>query len=54
MKKHRGRVRNSHEKYFGYKLAIEITVENYFGRLKGRFGWLRRAMDIDINTLPQV
>ena len=43
------------EKCCGYKLSsARITIENAFGKLKPPFRCLDRAMDIDINTLPQV
>ena len=55
MKEYPGGGRNSREKYFDYKLAsARITTENSFGRFKGRFRCLRRAMDVNINTLSQV
>ena len=34
--------------------SAHIVIENAFGQLKGRFCCLKRAMDIDINVLPQV
>ena len=34
--------------------SARIVKENGFGRLKGRFGCMKRAMDIDINVLFQV
>ena len=34
--------------FFSYKLP---STQNTFGRLKGKFGRLKRAMDIDINVL---
>lgn len=55
MKEYPGGGRNEREKYFGYKLSsARIVIENAFGRLKGRFGCLRRAMDINISHLPNV
>ena len=40
---------------FSYKMSsARIVIENAFGRLKGRFGCLKRAIVININTLPQV
>ena len=54
MKEYPGEGRNTREKYFGYKLANGgITTGNSFGRLKGRFGCLRKAIDININILLQ-
>ena len=47
--------KNDREGFFPYKLSsARIVIENAFERLKGRFGYLKRAMDIDINVLPQV
>lgn len=55
MKEYLGGGRNSLEKYFDYKLAsARITIENSFGRFKGRFRCFRRAMDVNVNTLSQV
>jgi len=46
---------NDRERFFSYRLSsARITIENSFGRLKGRFRCLQRAMDIDIKTLPKV
>ena len=43
------------EQYFGMKLCgARMVIECAFGRLKARFGALRRAMDININELPFV
>ena len=30
------------------------VIENSFGRLKGRFGCLKRAMDVKLDDLPHV
>lgn len=43
------------EQFFGYRLSsARMPIECAFGRLKGRFGCLRRSMDININDLPAV
>lgn len=40
------------EQYFGYRLSsARMVIECAFGRLKGRFGALRREMDINIDDL---
>ena len=31
-----------------------MAIENAFGRLKGRFGCLRRPMDVNIKELPHL
>ena len=42
------------KKFFGFKLSsAHMVIECAFGRLKGRFGCLRRKMDINID-LPYV
>ena len=41
------------EQFFGYRLSsARLVVECAFGRLKARFGILRRAMDISLQNLP--
>ena len=41
------------EQYFGYVLSSALMIiENAFGRLKGRFGCLRRPMDVNMKELP--
>ena len=41
------------EQFFGYKLSsARMVIECSFGRLKGRWGALRRPMDISIEYLP--
>ena len=41
------------EQLFGYRLcSARMVIECSFGRLKGRFGCLRRPMDINLNELP--
>ena len=45
--------KDEREQYFGYRLSsARMVMENAFGRLKGRFGCLRRAMDVNIKELP--
>lgn len=53
MRKYPGGGRNA---IFWLKISKwqNYNIENSFGRLKGCFGCLRRAIDADINTLPQV
>uniref|UniRef100_A0A3B3E024 Putative nuclease HARBI1 n=1 Tax=Oryzias melastigma TaxID=30732 RepID=A0A3B3E024_ORYME len=46
---------NAQEQYFGLSLCrARMVIECAFGRLKARFGALRRAMDINLNDLPFV
>lgn len=46
---------NVQEQYFGLSLCrARMVIECAFGRLKARFGALRRAMDINLNDLPFV
>ena len=43
------------EQYFGMTLCqSRMVIECSFGRLKARFGLLRRAMDINLDELPHV
>ena len=43
------------EQFFGYRLSsARMVIECSFGRLKGRFGALRRPMDIKLSNLPLV
>ena len=52
MKKYAG---GCQEQYFGYELcSARNVIECSFGRLKARFGCLRRAMDINMGDLPNV
>ena len=46
---------NIHEQYFGYKLcSARNVIKCAFGRLKARFGSLKRAMNINLDELPFV
>ena len=46
---------NTAEQFFSYQLSsARMPIECAFGRLKGRFGALRRPMDIKLDALPQV
>ena len=41
------------ERFFGFKLSSgRMIIQCTFGRLKGRFGCLRREMDINIEDFP--
>jgi len=43
------------EHFFGYRMSSSrMVIECAFGRLKGRRGTLRRAMDISLDELPNV
>ena len=47
--------KNDRERFFSFKMSsARIVIENTFGLLKGRFGYLKRDKDIDINVLPQL
>lgn len=55
MKEYAGGGTNSQEQYFGYRLcSARNVIECAFGRLKARFGCLKRAMDINLQDLPSV
>ena len=55
MKEFVNRGANEKEQFFGFKLSFaRMVIECAFGRLKGRFGCLRREMDINIEDLPYV
>lgn len=55
MKEYAGGGSTVQEQYFGLKLcSARFVIECAFGRLKARFGCLRRAMDINIDDLPHV
>ena len=46
---------NVKEQFLGFKLSsARVVIECTFGRLKGRFGCLRREMDRNIQNLPYV
>lgn len=46
---------NRQEQYFGLNLcSARNVIECSFGRLKARFGALKRAIDINIDDLPYV
>ena len=46
---------NSRERFFGQRLSsARMVIECAFGRLKARFGCLRREMDINLKDLPAV
>ena len=46
---------NEKEQFFGLKLSsARMVIGCVFGRLEGRFGCLRREMDINIEDLPYV
>ena len=47
--------KNSSERFFGQRLSsARMVIECAFGRLKARFGCLRREMDINLKDLPAV
>ena len=55
MKEFSGGGKNDWAIFFSYKLSsTRIAIERIFGRLNGKFGCPKRAMDININVLPQV
>lgn len=55
MKEYANGGKSKQEQYFGMKLCSgRNVIECSFGRLKARFGALRRAMDINMNDLPFV
>ena len=46
---------NQQEQYYGMTLCqSRMVIERAFGRLKARFGALKRPMDINLNELPYV
>ena len=52
MKEYAGGGTNIQEQYFGYRLcSAKNVIECAFGRLKARFGSLKRAMDINLDEL---
>lgn len=55
MKEFTGGGKTVAEQFYGYRLSsARMTIECAFGRLKGRFGCLRRNMDINLRDLPAV
>ena len=53
MKEFTGGGATQQEQYFGLKLCkARMVIECAFGLLKARFGMLRRAMDINLDELP--
>ena len=55
MKEYTNGGKNRQEQYFGLNIcSARNIIECAFGRLKARFGALKRAMDINIEELPFV
>ena len=55
MKDYPNRSSNSKEQYLGLKLcSTQNVIECTFGRLKARFGALKRTIDINMDDLPYV
>lgn len=55
MKEYANGGRTVQEQYYGLRLCqSRMVIECSFGRLKGRFGALKRAMDINLDDLPYV
>ena len=47
--------KNQAEAFFGFRLSsARMVIECAFGRLKARFGCLRREMDINLKELPNI
>ena len=47
--------KNQSEQFYGFLLSSDrMAIECSFGRLKARFGCLRRDMDINLNDLTHV
>ena len=43
------------EEFFGFHLSlVRMVIECAFGRLKARFGCLKREMDVNIRELPDL
>ena len=55
MKEFPGGGNTAEEQFFGYRLcSSRMLIECAFGWLKGRFGALKREMDINLSDLPNV
>ena len=55
MKEFPGGGKTVQEQFFGWRLSsARMVIECAFGRLKARFGALKREMDINISDLPNV
>ena len=55
MKEYANRGSTKQEQYFGMRLCqARMVIECAFGRLKARFGALKRSMDINLDDLPSV
>lgn len=55
MKEYAGGGSTPQEQYYGLQLCkARMVIECAFGRLKGRFMMLKRAMDINMSDLPNV
>ncbi|XP_046858179.1 protein ANTAGONIST OF LIKE HETEROCHROMATIN PROTEIN 1-like [Xenia sp. Carnegie-2017] len=55
MKEFPGGGKTAQEQFFGYRLcSARMIIECAFGRLKSRFGCLKREMDINLADLPNV
>ena len=47
--------KNQSEQFYGFRLSsARMVIECTFGRLKARFGCLKRDMDINFNDLTHV
>ena len=54
-KEYAGGGRTKDEQFYGFKLSsARMVIECAFGRLKARWGCLRRPMDINMEDLPAV
>ena len=55
MKEFSKRGKNSSERFSGQRLfSARMVIECAFGRLKARFGCLRKEMEINLKELPAV
>ena len=53
MKEYTNGGKNQAEAFFGFRLSsARMIIESAFGRLKARFGCLRREIDINLKELP--